>query len=433
MSRSISRRRFLQASAAAAASVGFFSEYSAAERKPGANERLNLGVIGVAGRGADNLVGVSGENIVALCDVDTGRAGKAREEHPKAEFYQDFRKLLDRKDLDAVVISTPDHMHAIPAVMAMKARKHVYCEKPLAHSVHEVRVMREMAAKQKLVTQMGTQIHAENNYRRVVEIIQAGMLGPVKRVQVWCSKQPDTRKLAQTPAKVPATLDYDLWLGAAPERPYDPAFLPFHWRWWWDFGGGILSDMACHFMDLPHWALDLRLPVSVKATGKKVGSGDHDVPDLLQADYRYPARGDLPAVDLTWYSGVQGPGLDATKPFHGFGNGVLFEGEKGQLVADYGRYKLLPEDKFGDFSPPKQTIKDSVGHHREWIEAIKSGGTTTCNFEYSGKLAETVLLGNVSFRCGEKIEWDGEKGKVTNHIDGATRFIEREYRKGWSL
>jgi predicted dehydrogenase len=433
MSRSISRRRFLQTSAAAAASAGFFSGLSAAEKKPGANERLNLGVIGVAGRGADNLAGVGGENIVALCDVDTSRAGKAREDHPKAEFYQDFRKLLDRKDLDAVVISTPDHMHAIPAVMAMKAGKHVYCEKPLAHSVHEVRVLREAAAKYKLVTQMGTQIHAETNYRRVVEIIQAGILGPVKRVQVWCSKQPDTRKLAKAPVKVPPTLDYDLWLGPAPERPYDPAFIPFHWRWWFDFGGGILADMACHFMDLPHWALNLRLPASVHATGKKVGSGDHDVPDLLQADYHYPARGDLPAVDLTWYSGVQGPGLDATKPFHGFGNGVLFEGEKGQLVADYGRYKLLPEDKFGDFIPPKPTIKDSIGHHREWIEAIKSGGATTCNFDYSGRLAETVLLGNVSYRCGEKIEWDGEKGRVTNHVDGAAKYIEREYRKGWSL
>jgi predicted dehydrogenase len=365
--------------------------------------------------------------------VDTSRAGKAREEHPKAAFYQDFRKLLDQKDVEAVVVATPDHMHAIPALMAMRAGKHVYCEKPLAHNVREVRLMRETAAKQKVVTQMGTQIHAYDNYRRVVEIVQAGVLGPVKRVQVWCAKQPDTRKLSKTPVSVPTTLDYDLWLGPAPQRSYDPAFLPFHWRWFWDFGGGILADMACHYMDLPHWALDLRLPVSVKATGKKVSPGDHDVPDLLQAEYRYPARGDRPAVDLTWYSGVPGPDLAATKPFNGFASGVLFEGEKGQLVADYDRHKLLPEDKFKGFTPPKQTIKKSVGHHLEWIEAIKTGGTTTCNFDYSGCLAETVLLGNVSFRSGEPIEWDGKAGKVTKNVDKAAKYLERDYRKGWPL
>jgi predicted dehydrogenase len=431
--RKLSRRRFLQTSASLAASVGFFGGVSAAEKKPGPNERLNLGIIGVEGQGAYNLGHVTSENIVALCDVDTARAGKARDAHPKAAFYQDFRKLLDRDDLDAVVIATPDHMHAIPAVTAMRSGKHVYCEKPLAHSVHEVRVMRELAAQKKLVTQMGTQIHAQDNYRRVVEIIQAGVLGPVKRVQVWCAKQPDTRKLSKTPVKVPESLNYDLWLGAAPQRPYDPAFLPFHWRWWFDFGGGILADMACHYMDLPHWALDLRLPESVQASGKKTGSGDHDVPDLLKADYRYPARGDLPAVELTWYSGVTGPSLDAKESFHGFPNGVLFEGEKGQLIADYDRHKLLPEDKFQGFTPPKQTIKPSIGHHKEWIEAIKSGGTTTCNFDYSGCLAETVLLGNVAFRCGERIEWDGKTGKVTNKVAAADKYVQREYRKGWSL
>ena len=433
MARKLSRRRFVQTTASLAASVGFFGSASAAEKKPGPNERLNLGIIGVEGQGAYNLGNVTSENIVALCDVDTARAAKARDAHPKAAFYQDFRKLLDRDDLDAVVIATPDHMHAIPAVMAMRSGKHVYCEKPLAHSVHEVRVMREIANQKKLVTQMGTQIHAQDNYRRVVEIVQAGVLGPVKRVQVWCAKRPDTRKLSKTPVKVPESLDYNLWLGPAPDRPYDSAFLPFHWRWWFDFGGGILADMACHYMDLPHWALDLRLPESVQATGKRTGSGDHDVPDVLQADYRYPARGDLPAVELTWYSGVTGPSLDTKEPFHGFPNGVLFEGEKGQLVADYDKHKLLPEDKFKGFSPPKQTIKSSIGHHKEWIEAIKNGGTTTCNFDYSGCLAETVLLGNVAFRCGEKIQWDGKAGKVTNKVAAADRYIQREYRKGWSL
>jgi predicted dehydrogenase len=430
MTSNFTRRRFIQASAAAALAAG---PLAAADKKVGANEKVNLGIIGVGGQGTYNLNGVAHENIVALCDVDSERREvvAARKAHPDAKFYQDFRRLLEQKGIDAVVVATPDHWHAIPAVAAMKAGKHVYCEKPLAHSVHEIRAMMQTAAETKAVTQMGTQIHAENNYRRVVEIVQTGVLGPIRRVQVWCAKQPDTRKLAKSPVKVPAGLDYDLWLGPAPERPYDPAFLPFHWRWWWDFGGGILADMACHYMDLPHWALDLRTPTTVQATGKKLGSGDHDVPDILQADYHYPARGDLPAVHLTWYSGVTGPSLDARQPYHGYRDGVLFEGDKGQLLADYGRYTLLPEKDFKDFKPPKQTIPTSVGHHREWLKAIRDGGTTTCNFAYSGALAETVLLGNVAFRSGKKITWDDKAG--TTDSPEADKWLRREYRKGWTL
>jgi predicted dehydrogenase len=265
----------------------------------------------------------------------------------------------------------------------------------------------------------------------VVEIVQAGVIGTVSRVHVWCAKRPDTRKLASKPVKVPASLNYALWLGPAPERPYDPAFLPFHWRWWWDFGGGILADMACHFMDLPHWALNLRTPTTISATGKKIGEGDHDVPDILQVDYEYPVRGDQLAVQLTWYSGAVGPDLQAKEPFHGFANGVLFDGDKGQLVADYGNYKLLPETQFKDFRLPKETLPRSIGHHKEWIEAVKTGGTTTCNFAYSGALAETVLLGNVAFRSGKKINWNDKEGKVDS--PEAAKYLQREYRKGWKL
>jgi predicted dehydrogenase len=436
MSRRMTRRHFLRETAALAAAAGLPGLLPAADKPAPPGERVNLGVIGVAGRGADNLAGVAAAglaNVVALCDVHVGRAAEARKQFPRATFSQDFRRLLDQKDVDAVVISTPDHMHAIPAVQAMRAGKHVYCEKPLAHSVHEVRVMMETAAKHNLVTQMGTQIHAENNYRRVVEVVRAGVLGPVRRVQVWCSKRPDPRRLAKAPVGVPADLDYDLWLGPAPSRPYDPAFLPYHWRWFWEFGGGILADMACHYMDLPHWALDLRTPLRVSATGKKVDKdNDDEVPDVLQADYHYPARGELPEVHLTWYSGVPGPGLDSTTPFHGYGSGVLFEGEKGQLLADYGRHTLLPAERFKDFTPPPQTIPASVGHHKEWLEAIRNGGTTTCNFAYSGALAETVLLGNVAFHCGQEITWDDAAGKVTN-VPEAAKYLQREYRKGWEL
>jgi predicted dehydrogenase len=429
----LSRRRFLRESAALGTSLALAAgSLPAADKKPSANDRLNLGIIGVAGRGGDNLAGVRGENIVALCDVDQNRAGKARETYPNATFYEDFRQLLDQKDVDAVVISTPDHMHAIPAVWAMRAGKHVYCEKPLAHSVHEVRVMMETAAKLKTVTQMGTQIHAQDNYRRVVELVQAGVIGPVQRVHVWCEKKPSPGFRAKPDAKPPAGLNYELWLGVAPYRPYHASHLHFNWRWWWDFGGGILVDMACHYLDLPHWALNLRTPTTVAAVGQVTYKGDNDVPDLMQVDYQYPARENQPPVHLTWYHGVKGPDLGGKIVYKGFHSGVLFEGEKGTLLADYGHHQLLPEEKFKDFTPPKPTIPASVGHHREWLEAVKHGGPTTCNFHYSGALAETVLLGTVAYRCGKKITWDDKTGRVTD-VPEAANFLQREYRKGWKL
>jgi predicted dehydrogenase len=425
----LSRRRFLKTTAAGLSAAAFAGISMASDKKAPASERLRIGVIGVAGQGAYNLGNVAHEEIVALCDVDEHRAGAARQAHPRAKFYQDFRRLLDHNEIEAVVIATPDHMHAIPAVMAMRAGKHVYCEKPLAHSVHEVRVMRATAVKHKLVTQMGTQIHAGDNYRRVVEIVQAGVLGPVERVHVWCHRRPDVRTLGPKP--VPAGFDLDLWLGPAPAHPYDPAYIPFHWRWFWDFGGGELADMGCHFMDLAHWALGLNAPVHVAAEGKKESGGDQNVPDLLRVDYRYPARGPHPAVHLTWYNGVPGPDVAAKEPFEGFRDGVLFEGAKGKLVSDYGRYKLLPESQFKGFVPPQQTIPNSVGHHREWLAAIRTGGTTTCNFTYSGTLAETVLLGNVAYRAGKSFAWDEATGKTDSPETMA--FLQREYRKGWSL
>jgi predicted dehydrogenase len=437
MSSPVTRRHFL----GSAATLAVAHSLAAEEKKTGANDKLNLGVIGVGGQGMYSVGQIGHENIVALCDVDSERRNvlQAREAHPKAKFYQDFRRLLDQKGIDAVVVATPDHWHAIPAVAAMKAGMHLYCEKPLAHSVHEIRVMMQTASETKRVTQMGTQIHAENNYRRVVEIVRAGVLGKVERVHVWCAQRPDRRKLSKTPVKIPSGLDYDMWLGPAPQRPYDPAFLPFHWRWLWDFGGGILADMACHYMDLAHWALDLRTPTTVEASGgKKLGDGDHDVPDVLQVDYRYPDRGkamdsafSLPPVHLTWYSGMEGPSLEEKGPYQSFPNGVLFEGEKGRLVADYGRYKLLPENAFKDFKPPKASIPASIGHHREWLKAIRDGGTTTCNFAYSGALAETVLLGNVAFRSGRKITWNDKEGKTDS--PEADKWLQREYRKAWKL
>jgi predicted dehydrogenase len=431
MSNELNRRKFLEQAVALGSTAALATAVPCEEKKP-PSERLNLGIIGVAGRGADNLAAVGHENIVALCDVDIRRVGRARSAFPKARFIEDYRSLLDQKNIDAVVISTPDHSHAIPAVRAMRAGKHVYCEKPLAHTVHEVRVMRETAAEHKTITQMGTQIHAENNYRRVVEIVRSGVLGNIARVHVWCQKRPTPGFRAKKDTPPPDGLNYDLWLGPAAYRPYHPSHLHFDWRWWWDFGGGVLADMACHYMDLPFWALDLRAPSRVAASGKVVHEGDNDVPDLMRVDYQFPARGIAPAVHLSWYHGMNGPDLEGKRVFPGYDSGVLFEGQNGMLVADYGRHSLLPEEKFKDFVPPKPTIAPSIGHHREWLEAIKTGKPTTCNFDYAGALSETVLLGNVAYRCGRDLEWDSNTGRVVN-APAAASYLEREYRKGWKL
>jgi predicted dehydrogenase len=441
MSRRIPRRRFLQASAATAA-AGYFVNPSEAAQPAG--ERVRVGIVGVAGQGAWNLGQVNDSGlaeIVALCDVDSRRAAGAQKALPKANFYTDYRQMIDKqKDIQAVLIATPDHHHAFAAMAAMRAGKHVYCEKPLAHSVHEVRLMMEMAAKQRVVTQMGTQIHnTGDNYRRVVEIVQARVLGPIRRVHVWCNRRPDAMFRSKEAMPVPDGLNWDLWLGPAPQQGFPPyrrgahAVPIFDWRWWWDYGGGVLADMACHFMDLPHWALNLRHPTTVAATGRITDKRENTVPELLQVDYEYPARGTDPPVHLTWYHGVRGPDLDGKVIHAGFDNGVFFEGEKGNLIADYGRHRLLPEDRFRDFQPPKPTIARSPGHHREWLQKIlKNDRDTTCNFDYSGALTETVLLGNVAYRAGGKLQYDAKTGRITGNAQ-ATQYLRREYRKGWTL
>jgi predicted dehydrogenase len=427
----LTRRRFLQTSAALAASAAFTDPLPAAPRRLPPSERIRIGVVGLAGQGPANWKPCQNEEIVALCDVDLNRAGEARKAFPKAHFYQDYRRLLDQKDVEAVIISTPDHHHAFVAVPAMRQGKHVYCEKPLAHSVSEVRLMMETAAKHKVVTQMGTQIHAGENYRRVVEIIQAGVIGPVRRVQVWCSTTPQPGERARKETPPPNGLDYNLWLGPAPHRPYHVSHLHFRWRWWWDFGGGVLADMACHYLDLPHWALNLRTPTIIAATGHKTYKGDNNVPDRMQVEYEYPARGNQPPVHLTWYNSVTGPDLSGKVTYPGYTSGVLVVGDKGQLLARYDSHRLLPEAQFKDFVRPRPTLPRSVGHHREWLQAIRKQGTTTCNFEYSGALAETVLLGNVAYHCGQKLQYDGRTGQVNSRR--AAQFLRRTYRKGWTL
>ena len=396
-------------------------------------DKVRLGVVGVADRGAANLAGVQGEEIVALCEVDEPRADKARKQFPQAKFFTDYRRMLDAvgKELDGVVVSTADHTHACTGLAAMRAGKHLYCEKPLAKSVHEARLMVKEAAGRKLVTQMGTQIHAGENYRRVVEVVQSGLLGDIKQVHVWCSRKPDGMKKVTPVAGV--KFDLAQWLGPVPEEFFyaDAKNWPhFNWRWWWAFGGGVLADMGCHFMDLAFWALDLKAPTKVQAAGTPIPGAENAVPQTLKVDYEFPtAAGPLP---LAWYHGVTGPDLAGQRTFAGFPDGVLFEGSKASLVANYGKYKLVPDDFAKEFNAPTPTLAKSVGHHEEWVSAIRGTGKPLCHFGYSGVLTEAVLLGNVAYRTGDALVWDGVKGEVAN-TKAAAKFVTPDFRGGWGV
>ena len=430
MNARLNRRRFLQTSAVASSAVaaGVWSEVRARESKS-PNELLNIGCIGVANRAAADVSGVASQNIVAICDIDDNYLGGAAKRFPAAKTYNDFRQLLDKeKSLDAVVVGTPDHVHAPASFWAMQLGLHCYCEKPLTHSVWEARQCAKLAEDKQLVTQMGTQIHATDNYRRVVEVIQAGTIGDVREVHVWVGKGWGGGERPKDMPEVPKHIHWDLWLGPAPRRPYHSTYLPGNWRRWWDFGGGTLGDMACHYMDLPFWALELRHPTTVAAEGPPVHP--ETCPLGLIVRYEFPQRGKLPPVKLTWYDGDQIPKEVAG---HKVGSaGVMFIGDKGHMFADYGKYKLYPEEQFAGFQPPPQTIPKSIGHHAEWIQACKDGSPTTCNFNYSGALTEAVLLGNVAFRVGKKLEWDAATLKATNAPE-ADQYLKREYRPGWVL
>lgn len=436
-----SRREFLKAAVLAGTTIPTAAPLLAAARtsvkKKSANEKLNLAVIGVAGRGGSNLKGVSSENIVVLCDVDSQRLGQAAQQHPQAKTYDDYRRVFDHDNLDGVVVSTPDHMHAIPVVQALQRKLAVYCEKPLTHSIHEARVISRLTAENKCVTQMGNQIHNHpgGNYRRVVETIQAGVIGPVRRVHVWIGGGINWRNGVKVgrrvkQAKPPAHVNYDLWTGPAPYRPFDVSHFHFNWRYWWDFGGGQLADFVCHYMDLPYWALDLKYPKTIVATGEKGHDGDNNCPHSMRVDYEFEARGQQPPVHVTWYHGGWKP---KGAEIYGKGSAVLFEGEYGRLLADYTTRKLFMQAG-KEAEPVKPSIPDSIGHHAEWIEAVKAGNpATTCNFQYGALLAEAGHLGNISYRVGKKrLEWDAEQMKATNCPE-ADQYIRREYRKGWTL
>ncbi len=422
-----SRRTFLLGTATATAAL--YSYTHGAEDAP--SERVRVGAVGIAGQGFGDLRAIAGggAEVVALCDVHESRdqVKEQRKHFAKAKFYTDFRKMIEAGGLDAVMVATPDHTHFTATRAALEAGLHAFCEKPLAHTVQEARILADLAAKKKRVTQMGTQIHAGGNYRRVVEIIQSGAIGDVTEVHTFVGKDWGGGDRPRGEAKVPAGLDWDLWIGPAPMRPFAAgSYAPAEWRRWWDFGGGTLNDMACHHMDLPFWALGLKHPTKVSAEGPPphAEGAAHE----LHVTWEF-VRADKPNLTLHWHDGAAASRLKKAQGIK-FGDGNLFIGTKGKMFADYGSYKLFPEADFKGFTPPKKTIPDSIGHYKEWVQACKTGGATTCNFAYSGALTECVLLGTVAYRLGKPFTWDGAKLKASE--PGAEKYIKKEYRKPWS-
>ncbi|HZV07324.1 MAG TPA: Gfo/Idh/MocA family oxidoreductase [Gemmataceae bacterium] len=450
MTRRTTRRQFIQQTSLAG--LGFWVAGGltpAFSRSP--NGKLQIAGIGIDGKGSSDIdqAGRVG-NVVAICDIDDRFLEKKAARFPQAKKYNDFRKMLDEmgKQIDAVTVSTPDHTHAAAAMMAMKMGKHVYCQKPLTHTVREARELRLAAKKYNVCTQMGNQGSAENGLRQAVEVVQAGGIGPVTEAHVWTNRPiwPQAPKLTSRPDSkpVPPNVHWDLWLGPAPERPYAEGYHPFSWRGFWDFGTGALGDMACHTANMAFRALKLGYPTSISAENGEINSETY--PGWATITFQFPARGDMPPVKFVWYEGHRDgkKNLPPKELLHGEnppGSGSLLVGAKGILYSpnDYGaEYVLLPKKDFAGFKPPQPTLprngRGDLGMKEEWARAIMENKPEIAysNFDFAGLLTETILLGNVAMRAGKKLEWDGENMKFTNAPE-CEKLLHFEYRKGWTL
>ena len=450
----ITRRSFLGGTAASAFAFTLVGrQVLGGEGKPAPSDKLNIASIGCNGKGGSDINGVSSENIVGLCDVDTKRAAGKVKQFPKAKFYQDFRKMLGEmeKGIDAVTVSTADHCHAPASMMAMKMGKHVFCQKPLTHSIHEAREITRVARETKVATLMGIQGHSSEQIRQICEWVWGGVLGQVTEVHYWTNRPIWTQGVGRpkdTPP-VPSNINWDSWLGPAPERPYHPCYHPFAWRGWWDFGSGALGDIACHAMDAAFWSLKLGQAKTLEMEAVSSPVNNETAPIWSRITFNYPARGDMAPVKVVWNDGYgkkeRPKGLDVPRPkdlepdrkLPGGIGGQLFIGDKATLMA--GVYadgaRIVPEAKFKELqkSLPPKTIPRSHGHYRDWIEACKGGTPAGANFaDYAGPLTEMVLLGNLAIRTGKKVVWDSEKLQVTN-VPEANKYIARDYRKGWTL
>ena len=450
----VSRRGFLATGAAAAFSFTIVPRHvlgGPGQTPP--SERLNVAGIGAGGMGGGDIATVArlGANIVALCDVDDERAQGSFNAFPKARRYKDFRVMLEKEsnNIDAVTVGTPDHIHAVASMAAIRAGKHVYCQKPLTHTLFECRELTQAARKAGVMTSMGNQGHASEGSRLTNEWLQAGVIGEVGEVHVWSDRAGKLWKQgigrpADTPS-CPATLDWNLWLGPIRERPYHPAYAPVSWRGWRDFGTGALGDMGCHIIDHPVWALNLGAPSSVEARttldgtlleGNKLNFETYPVAAIIT--YEFPARGSLPPVRMTWYDGGLMPPTPAEMPGSSQrlpDNGVLYVGSKGKMYhgSHGGMPQLLPAALHEQAKGVAKTIERSPGHYEEWVLACKGGKKPVANFDYSGPLTETVLLGVLAMRApGTRLEWDSKNLKVKNAPE-VNQYVHTEYRNGWTL
>ena len=438
----VSRRRFIAGMSASAASLMVVPRHVLGRGMQAPSDTLNIAGIGVGGRGRADVQGCRHENIAALCDVDPGFAAQTFRQFPEARTYTDYRVMLDREtDLDAVIIATPDHTHAVIAMEAMRRGKHVFCEKPLTRTVAEARALGKMAREQNVVTQMGNQGHAGEGTRQLREWIEAGAIGTVREVQYWTNR-PVWPQAIDRPTEahhMPPGLDWDLFLGPARERPYHPAYHPFRWRGWWDYGTGALGDIACHSMDAAFWALELDQPTRIEAETTALFA--ETAPAVSRITYEFPAKGSRGPIRFVWRDGnlalPRPAALADGERLPGGSSGQLFVGDEGVLAADmYAREpQVFPTARHRDLmaSPPPQTYPRSPGVYREWTEACKGRGATGSSFsDHSGPLTEVCLLGNLAVRTGKPIEWDAAAMRATN-VPEANAFLDEPYRAGWKL
>jgi predicted dehydrogenase len=428
-SQSPSRRDFVRTATAAGLTL---AAAPSPARAAAPSDRIRVGFIGLNGMGTGRLNGFMKHPDVyaaAVCDLDQRHLARAaalaeKAQGHKPQEFHDFRKLLELKDIDAVMIATPDHWHALPFVQACQAGKDVFVEKPLSYSIGEGRAMVTAARKYNRVSQMGNHIHNDlPNYRRVVELVRTGSLGKIHRV--FCSINTGRKGLGN-PADTapPAELDYDFWLGPAPKRPYNPNRAHFSYRYFWDYSGGYFIDFWCHYTDVAYWALDLTAPVTVSATGGRWVAGDNaETPDVMEVLYQFPNN-----LVLSWTLHPNGrPGYDH------MGSCVIFEGTEATLVTNYSSHEVWVKGKVaGDFPRPAPSIPDSPGHIREFLDAIKSRQRTTCDVEYAHKLNKGGLLGNIAYRSASVLEWDDQRERITNN-SRAAKLVTRKYRKPWKL
>ncbi len=443
MKKTIQRRQFLKTAAAGAGLLILPSRIVFGANTP--SNKLNIALIGAHGRATAHYDGLAKENVVAICDVNEEHLDLAAMKFPKAKRYVDWRKCVEQKDLDAVVCCTPDHVHAFVANWAMNRGLHVYCEKPVANTVEEARVVRAtyLKHKDKLATQNGTQRHADENFNRIQEMIIDGAIGELKTVHAWGNRQLPRPGYLPAEGKPPKTLHFDLWLGPAPLHPYNPGYFSgqpgancLQWNMYWDFGSGQVGDMGSHTMDLAWNALDADLPTAAEATGDPFNP--EVTPVKMQATFQIPANTWRPAIGVTWYQGGAMPEsptgcVDLNKIDHG----AMFQGSNGYLIASFKDRLLFPYGANTDMTYYKHRAADQLlppvkNFQQEWIDACKGSLKTSCDFDYAGKMTEMMHLGLVAYRVGKPLQYDGAKGQVTNNADGDS-LLRRQYRKGWTL